>query len=70
MIALYLLPLLLAPAALAGPWRRGGFQGACTVNQADVDIPSPFNPLPGNPSMVLLGVGVQNYTCNANSNFT
>ena len=70
MIALSLLPLLLAPAALATPWRRGGFQGACSGPQSDFNIPSGLDPLTTSPSLVLVGVGVQNYTCNANSTFT
>jgi hypothetical protein len=69
MIALSLLSLLLAPAVLAVPWRRGGFQGLCQDSQSDFSIPSGLDPLAGPPNLVLLGVGVQNYTCNANGTF-
>jgi hypothetical protein len=69
MIALSLISLLLAPAALAVPWRRSGFQGPCQVSQNDFSIPEGLDALTTAPSLVLLGVGVQNYTCNANGTF-
>jgi hypothetical protein len=72
MIALSLLSLLLVPAALARPWRRdagSSFQGLCHDSQSDFSIPSGLDPLKGPPNLVLVGVGIQNYTCNANGTF-
>jgi hypothetical protein len=72
MVALSLLSLLLAPAALAAPWRRdagSGFQGLCSVPASAFNLPSNFDPLPNPPNLVLMGFGVQNYTCNANGTF-
>ncbi|KAF8496853.1 hypothetical protein F5888DRAFT_1703111 [Russula emetica] len=71
MVALSLLSLLLPTAALATPWRRDGFQGPCTVPaSAFGSLPSPLDPLQSPPSLVLVGYGVQNYTCNANGTYT
>jgi hypothetical protein len=69
MVTLSLLSILLAPAALAAPWRRGGFNGACSVPQSAFTLPSNFDALSAPPSLVLMGFGVQNYTCNANGTF-
>jgi hypothetical protein len=70
MVALSLLSLLLAPAALATPWRRAsGFQGGCSDPPSAFSIPSTFDALKTPPSLVLVGYGVQNYTCNANGTF-
>ena len=70
MVALSLLLLLLAPAALAAPWRRdGGFQGACSVPASAFNLPSNFDALPGPPNLVLMGFGIQNYTCNDSGTF-
>jgi hypothetical protein len=72
MIALSLLSLFLAPAALAVPWRRdagSGFQGRCQVSQTDFGLPSDLDTLTGPPNLVLIGVGVQNYTCNSEGTF-
>jgi len=70
MIALSLLSLLLATAALAAPSRRGStFHSACNVPASAVTLPSSLDPLPSPPNLVLLGVGVQNYTCNSNGTF-
>jgi hypothetical protein len=69
MVALSLLSLLLAPAALAAPWRRDGFQGAVPVPASAFNLPSNFDPLPSSINLVLMGFGVQNYTCNANGTF-
>jgi hypothetical protein len=70
MIALSLLSLLLATAALAAPSRRDAtFHGACNVPANIVKLPSSLDPLPSPPDLVLLGVGVQNYTCNSNGTF-
>jgi hypothetical protein len=69
MFTLSLLSLLLAPAALATPWRRDGFQGACSVPQSAFNLPSNFDALSVPPSLVLVGFGLQNYTCNANGTF-
>ena len=66
MVALSLLSLLLAPAVLAAPWRRDGFQGQCSVPASALDIPPSFQQLSGPPNFVLMGYGIQNYTCNAN----
>ena len=65
MISLSLLPFLLATAAVAAPSRRG-FRGDCPVSKTAVYLPPPLDPLPSEPSFFLLGVGVQNYTCNSN----
>ncbi|KAF8502745.1 hypothetical protein F5888DRAFT_1598993, partial [Russula emetica] len=65
-----ILSLLLATAALAAPSRRDNtFHGACNVPASAVTLPSSFDPLPSAPNLVLLGVGVQNYTCNSSSIF-
>ena len=69
MITLSLLSLLLAPAAFATPSRRDGFNGACTVSQSDFSIPQGLDALPGPPELTMVGVGVQNYTCNATGSF-
>lgn len=68
MIVLSLLPLFLAAAALAVPSRRGGSSKSnCKVPVSAVTLPSSLDPLPSAPNHVLLGVGVQNYTCNSTS---
>jgi hypothetical protein len=64
MITIPLLSLLLAPAALAGPFRRDGFEGTCHVSKGDVSFPPGLDALTSDPSLVLLAVGNQNYTCN------
>jgi hypothetical protein len=70
MFVLSILPLLLATAAVAAPWRRGGaFHGDCNVPASAVTLPSSLDPLPSSPNLFLLGVGVQNYTCNSNGTF-
>jgi hypothetical protein len=70
MIALFLLSLLLATAALAAPTRRNEtFHDTCNVPSSAVALHSSFDPLPSSPSLVLLGVGVQNYSCNSNGTF-
>jgi hypothetical protein len=70
MVALSLLSLLLATAALAAPSRRDGtFHGACNVPASAVTLPSSLDPLLSPPNLVLLGVGVQNYTCNSSGTF-
>ncbi|KAF8502742.1 hypothetical protein F5888DRAFT_1116091 [Russula emetica] len=70
MIALNLLSLLLATTALAAPTRRDNtFHGACNVPASAVTLPSSLDPLPSPPNLFLLGVGVQNYTCNSNGTF-
>ena len=69
MLALSLLSLLLAPAALAAPWRRDSFHGGCDVPRSAFSLPSNFDTLQSDPSFVLLGIGFQNYTCNANGTY-
>ncbi len=71
MIALSLLSLLLATTALAAPTRRGddNYFSACDVPVTAVTLPSSFDPLPSPPHLVLLGVGVQNYTCNSKGTY-
>ena len=72
MIALSLLPLLLATAAVAAPGRRhddGTIQGECKVPASVVAVPPPLDPLPSPPNLFLLGVGVQNYTCNSTGSY-
>ena len=70
MVSLSLLTLLLATTALAAPSRRDDtFHGACNVTASAVTLPSSLDSLPSSPKLVLLGVGVQNYTCNANDTF-
>jgi hypothetical protein len=70
MIALSLLSLLLAATALAAPARRDStFHGACNVPASAVTLPSSFDPMPSSPNLVLLGVGVQNYTCNSKGTY-
>jgi hypothetical protein len=71
MVALSLISLLLATTALAAPARRDNntFHGACSVPASAVTLPSALDPLPSPPSLVLLGVGVQNYTCNSSGVF-
>jgi hypothetical protein len=69
MVALSLLSLLLAPVALAAPSRRDGFQGACSVPASAFTIPSNFDALTSPPNLVLMGFGIQNYTCNAGGTF-
>ena len=69
-LRLSLLSLLLATAALAAPSRRDAtFHGACNVPASAVTLPSSFDPLPSPPNLVLLGVGVQYYTCNSSGVF-
>jgi hypothetical protein len=71
MVALSLLSLLLAPVALASPWRRdGAFKGGCTVPQSTFSLPSNFDNLEQPPNLVLLGVGIQNYTCGQDGTYT
>ena len=70
MIALSLLPLLLATAAVAAPARRDGpIRGDCIVPASAVPLPSPLDPLSSPPNLFYLGVGVQNYTCNSQGTF-
>ncbi|KAF8497839.1 hypothetical protein F5888DRAFT_259250 [Russula emetica] len=69
MVALSLLSLLLPTAALAAPWRRDSFQGRCSVPASAFKIPSNFDALATSPNLVLMGFGIQNYTCNANGTF-
>jgi hypothetical protein len=66
MIALTLLSLVLATTALAAPTRRDiTFRGDCNVPASAVALlPSSLDPL-SQPNIFLLGVGVQNYTCNS-----
>ncbi len=70
MIALSFLSLLLSTTAFAVPMRRigdGAFQGACSVDlQSSIlqNLPLPLDPVPNVPNAVLMGLGVQNYTCN------
>ena len=70
MVTLFLLSLLLATTALAMPSRRDDtFHGTCNVPASAVTLPPPLDPLPSSPNLVLLGVGVQNYTCMSNGTF-
>ena len=75
MVALSILSLLLAPAALAAPSRRdggfdSGFHGACDVSQSTfADFPQSFDQLTADPIFVLMGVGIQNYTCNSGNTY-
>ena len=70
MIALFLLPLLKVTAAVAAPTRRDStFRGECSVPASAVTLPSSLDPLPSPLNLFLLGVGVQNYTCNSNGTF-
>jgi hypothetical protein len=70
MIALSILPLLLATAAIAAPSRRDGtFRGDCNVPASVVTLPPSLDPLTSPPTFTLLGVGVQNYTCNSHGTF-
>ena len=71
MIALSLLPLLLATVAVAAPSRSRDttFRGDCNVPASAVTVPWPLDPLPSTPNFFLLGVGVQNYTCNSSGTF-
>jgi hypothetical protein len=70
MIALSLLPLLLATAAVAAPSRRDyTFRGDCNVPAEVVALPPQLDALPYPPNYYLLGVGVQNYTCNSNGTY-
>jgi hypothetical protein len=69
MVALSLLSLLLAPAALAAPWGSDGFFGDCSVPQSALNIPATFDQLQASPNLVLMGFGIQNYSCNANGTF-
>jgi len=66
MISLSLLPLLLATATVAAPSPRG-FRGDCNV--ATTALPAPLDSLSSPPTFFLLGVGVQNYTCNSNGKY-
>ena len=68
-LSLFLFSLLLAPVALAAPWRRVSFQGDRTVPASAFKIPPNFDFLTSPPNLVLVGFGVQNYTCNANGTF-
>jgi len=70
MVALSLLSLLLATTAFAAPSRRdSGFKGPCSVPQSAFSLPSNFDALPSPPNLVLVGFGVQNYTCNPSGTF-
>jgi hypothetical protein len=70
MIALSILPLLLATAAVAAPSRREStFRGDCNVPASAVALPWSLDPFPSAPNNFLLGVGVQNYTCNSAGTF-
>jgi hypothetical protein len=70
MVSLSLLLLLLAPVALASPSRCRGrgeiFHGTCVDPEAAFKLPPTFDPLSTPPSFVLMGFGIQNYTCNTN----
>ena len=69
-LSFFLFSLLMAPVALAARWRRdGGFKGACSVPASNFNLPSNFDALSSDPNLVLVGFGMQNYTCNANSTF-
>ena len=70
MIALSLLSLLLAATALAAPARRDNtFHGACNVPPSAVTLASSFSPVSSSPNYALMGVGVQNYTCNSKGTY-
>jgi hypothetical protein len=72
MIGLFILPLLLATAAVAAPSRStrdSTFRGDCNVPASAVALPSSLDPFPHAPNLFLLGVGVQNYTCNSAGSF-
>jgi len=71
MIALSLLPFVLATAAVASPAPRDDdtFCDHCRVPASAVTIPPPLEPLSSSPNLFFLGVGVQNYTCNSTGSF-
>jgi hypothetical protein len=75
MTALSFLSLLLATTAFAAPMLglgAGAFQGACSVDlQSPIlrNLPSPLDPELNVPNAVLMGLGVQNYTCNTAGTF-
>lgn len=72
MIALSILSVLLATSALAAPARRADtFRGACDIPTSvfATDLPPAFGPPQSPPTMVQVGVGLQNYTCNSNGTF-
>jgi hypothetical protein len=74
MVALSILSLLLPALALAAPASQSSkdkdnFRGRCTVPSSAFQLPSSFEALKSAPKLVLMGFGVQNYTCNANGTF-
>lgn len=73
MLALPLLPLLLATTGLAAPSNRGFEDVPVPVPVSALDLPANQTlivPPTTNPNYVTLGVGYQNYTCTAAGNYT
>ncbi|KAH9992834.1 hypothetical protein BJV77DRAFT_1067556 [Russula vinacea] len=73
MVALSLLPLLLASMTLAvpsQPLQKRGFQGSCPVPASAFSLPATLAPIQSAPIFTTVGMGKQNYTCSAAGNYT
>ena len=73
MVALSLLPLLLATMTLAAPSQtpqKRGFEGKCPVPASAFTLPTVLAPIQSAPIFTTVGVGKQNYTCSAAGNYT
>jgi len=68
MIAQIFLPLLLVTSALAAPLDRKDTQ-ACTVPATALNLQPPFTQLYSPPRSVVVGFGVQNYTCDSSGKY-
>ena len=73
MLALSLLPLLLATTGFAAPSNRGFEEAPVPVPVSALDLPTnqtQIVPPTTDPNYVALGVGYQNYTCTSAGNYT
>jgi len=67
MIAQLFLSLLLVASTLAAPLDR---RDTCSVPATALNLQPPFTPLSSPPRSVVLGVGVQNYTCDSSGKYS
>ena len=67
MIAQLFLSLLLVTSTLAAPLDR---RDTCSVPATALSVQPPFSPLYSPPRAVVLGVGVQNYTCDSSGKYS
>ena len=67
MIAQLFLLLLLVTSTLAAPLDR---KDICSVPATALSLQPPFSPLSSPPRSVVLGVGMQNYTCDSSGKYS